>query len=541
MNEDAQFQHRLPDRVGHLAGEPELVVGWDRLIAGRRAEASVVGSMVAYQDRCEREALAAGLAFHERRACRDAALRDVALVMQLSERVASGILSAARFVRTQMPALWGGFIRGVIDTPRMRAVARTGFQVLDRDDLERLDGTAVEAAQRHPLGALQAWLRRFLARCTPEQYAQSCDQARADRWVRVHHDEDAMSFVEARIPTIAAAAIERRLSAVARGLDPPVPHLPDDTPTDTPTSADTDTDTGAGAGAGGVDLRTLPQRQADLFCAWLLDGRVAGAKVEAKIAVMIPAATLTGHSDAPGISADRGWAIPAADARHLAAQGRHEWFHAHYQPVATHPTDHDGHSDNLHHDPYGDGLGATGVEAEILSVVYTGRQAPPRLRDAITFRDGTCQAQGCTVPVERCDLDHQLPYPIGATTGTNLWALCRRHHRLKSHGHLTPPDERDPKFRDPTHQPRGQKPRGQKPRGQETRGRENRGQDPRSGRRADSVLPWAHRVFRDRSRQAHGRPPDTPPDPQPDPPPKPSLRPSGPVDLIYGVTCSIRR
>ncbi|WP_328821868.1 HNH endonuclease signature motif containing protein [Nesterenkonia haasae] len=56
------------------------------------------------------------------------------------------------------------------------------------------------------------------------------------------------------------------------------------------------------------------------------------------------------------------------------------------------------------------------------------------------FRDGTCQAPGCTVAAQCCDIDHQHPWEAGGeTTGENLWALCRRHHRMKSHGHLTPP------------------------------------------------------------------------------------------------------
>ncbi|WP_407938607.1 HNH endonuclease [Nesterenkonia haasae] len=43
-----------------------------------------------------------------------------------------------------------------------------------------------------------------------------------------------------------------------------------------------------------------------------------------------------------------------------------------------------------------------------------------------------------------CDIDHQHPWHDGGeTTASNLWALCRRHHRMKSHGHLTPPTPED--------------------------------------------------------------------------------------------------
>jgi hypothetical protein len=30
----------------------------------------------------------------------------------------------------------------------------------------------------------------------------------------------------------------------------------------------------------------------------------------------------------------------------------------------------------------------------------------------------------------RCDLDHNQPWPLGATSADNLCCLCRHHHRL---------------------------------------------------------------------------------------------------------------
>ena len=134
--------------------------------------------------------------------------------------------------------------------------------------------------------------------------------------------------------------------------------------------------------------------------------------------IMIPEATLTGDSDEPAIAADRSWALPADQARDLAANhdAEHEWYQG---QVRIQPSE---------------------ADVDVLSVTYVGRYPPARLRDALTFRDGRCQTQGCTVPAERCDLDHQLPWDSGGKTNAkNLWALCRRHHRLKSHGFLHPP------------------------------------------------------------------------------------------------------
>jgi hypothetical protein len=50
------------------------------------------------------------------------------------------------------------------------------------------------------------------------------------------------------------------------------------------------------------------------------------------------------------------------------------------------------------------------------------------------MRDRHCRFPGCTIPAGRCDVDHNLPWPHGPTCECNLCALCRHHHRLKTHG-----------------------------------------------------------------------------------------------------------
>ncbi|MEO5665695.1 MAG: HNH endonuclease [Nocardioides sp.] len=71
----------------------------------------------------------------------------------------------------------------------------------------------------------------------------------------------------------------------------------------------------------------------------------------------------------------------------------------------------------------------------------TGGYTPTHaIREHVIARDRTCVFPWCGRNARRCDLDHVIPYDHhhpdrGGTTSTdNLAALCRRHHRLKTHG-----------------------------------------------------------------------------------------------------------
>ena len=67
---------------------------------------------------------------------------------------------------------------------------------------------------------------------------------------------------------------------------------------------------------------------------------------------------------------------------------------------------------------------------------------PDRIREQVVLRDRTCVFPWCTRPARGCDIDHITehdhdaaadgrPQP-GPTTSSNLAALCRYHHRLKT-------------------------------------------------------------------------------------------------------------
>ena len=66
---------------------------------------------------------------------------------------------------------------------------------------------------------------------------------------------------------------------------------------------------------------------------------------------------------------------------------------------------------------------------------------PDRIREHVVLRDRTCVFPWCTRPARGCDVDHVVEFDHdaepgeaqpGPTTTSNLAALCRRHHRLKT-------------------------------------------------------------------------------------------------------------
>ena len=72
-----------------------------------------------------------------------------------------------------------------------------------------------------------------------------------------------------------------------------------------------------------------------------------------------------------------------------------------------------------------------------------GYAIPDRIREFVILRDGSCVFPWCTRPARRCDIDHIQAYDHqadlegrpqpGPTHTDNLAALCRFHHRLKTH------------------------------------------------------------------------------------------------------------
>jgi hypothetical protein len=61
----------------------------------------------------------------------------------------------------------------------------------------------------------------------------------------------------------------------------------------------------------------------------------------------------------------------------------------------------------------------------------------PLMREQVWALYPQCVFPACERPSRSCDIDHRIPWPHGATTTSNLYPLCRGHHRLKTTGGWT--------------------------------------------------------------------------------------------------------
>jgi hypothetical protein len=101
----------------------------------------------------------------------------------------------------------------------------------------------------------------------------------------------------------------------------------------------------------------------------------------------------------------------------------------------------------------------------VLDVGRSYRTAPPKLRRALTVRDGGCAVPGCDADPSRCEAHHITYWEHGGVTSiSNMVLLCSRHHHLVHEGHwrITRNDQLDPgdpDFISLSPQPRTMKPK----------------------------------------------------------------------------------
>jgi hypothetical protein len=151
-----------------------------------------------------------------------------------------------------------------------------------------------------------------------------------------------------------------------------------------------------------TDTRTTEQRMCDglmLLADAYAKGEVRGGREKPTLLISIPADSMTGLSNEPGVT-DFGDHIPAHIVRRLAEN-------AHLQRILT-----------------------TG--SHILDLGRAVRYATDDQYKALLVRDGGCRQPHCHIPPAWCEADHLIAYEDGGTTDLdNLVLWCSHHHHVK--------------------------------------------------------------------------------------------------------------
>ncbi|MEP7053678.1 MAG: DUF222 domain-containing protein [Actinomycetota bacterium] len=366
------------DRVNMLALW-ERHVGW---IASRQQQAivDVTGPATASPGSSpSRESMARG----------DWAELEVAAALRLSPVSASRRVAAARELTGRLTATLEAVATGEITFWYALSLVEA-FSDLDDATAHRVQRQVLAGAAGLTISGFRARLRRAVLATGPAAADQRHTAARQDRRVVLDPQPDAMAWLSVFLTAPEAIAAYRQLDADAKcqreGADPAAPSSTAD-PIDT--------------------LR------ADAFLAAVLRGRSqppgqaqprrasSGVTVQVQVTADLP--TLLRLADNPA-QLDGYGPIPPELARQLAADA--DWRRFLLDDVTGHLLD------------YG----------------RSTYRPPQALADYVMARDVTCRFPGCARAARRCDLDHEQPWNCaGSTCSANLGALCRHHHRAKTH------------------------------------------------------------------------------------------------------------
>ncbi|EYR63433.1 hypothetical protein N866_00755 [Actinotalea ferrariae CF5-4] len=345
-------------------------------------------------------------------------LRDeVAGTLAASGRAAQVLLDRAMEL-AQAPEVHDALAQGAVSVHKADVLLRETGSVTG-EEARRVHAAVLAEAHELTAPQVRAAARQAVLQVDPDAAEHRHQLARRDRCVVLEPATDCMAVIRAYLPAEDAVRVMHAVDIVAgtaapedpRGVDARradalvdlVGAVLDGTTLDAFLSGPLRPSVGAGVDAGvGLDVGARSSRRR--------------RRRPVKLSITVSADALAGASSTPAHLDRYGPVLPSV-ARQLAAEAT--W---HFQ--RTDPT--------------------TGEALEQPGSRY---RPPEALRDAIVARDVTCTFPGCRVPAGSCDLDHTVPFDDSRdaaeqTRRSNLAALCRHHHQLKTHAGWTP--RRDP-------------------------------------------------------------------------------------------------
>jgi Domain of unknown function (DUF222) len=314
----------------------------------------------------------------------DAVAAQVAAALKCSIGMGSSYLRYAVALRDRLPQVGKMFQAGDIDYRAFQTVVFRTDLITDPEVLARVDTVLAARLSRYASltrGRLAAEVDRVVA-AVDRDAVRRAKEAIRDRFVDVVTDETGIAFVTGTVLAAAGRALDLRLDELAK------------------TVCD-------------ADPRSREQRRADalgaltagsdrLVCgcgSTACDAAAQVSKSNVVIHVVAEQASVDGSGKTPGVVLGAEGLITAEMVAELAKS-------SHLQPLIP--------------------------PAEEPEPRYI---PSAKLAAFVRSRDVTCRAPGCDHAAFDCDLDHTIAYRDGGRThASNLKALCRKHHLLKTFG-----------------------------------------------------------------------------------------------------------
>ncbi len=321
----------------------------------------------------------------------EAEREDVSTALRLAPTTAQLRIDVARTLVNYLPNTCSALATGEISSAHATVIAKETASAI-RDGLPEsaifeIEQRALAHAEFHTPGQVANQVRTSIARIDPETFETIVSRAQDTRRVSCYTESDGISTIVAILPAADAQIVMNSIESFIRRAQ----------------SAD------AASAASPSDSRSTDMKRADALTAIASAYLASSAEIviphrrPISVNVTIDLPTLLGLAENPGQLAGYG-AIPASVARELAADGKWKRFIT------------DPQTGNL---------------------LDYGRQSyepPQALIDFLIARDRTCRFPGCRRSAALSDLDHAQSWESGGqTSAQNLGALCRRHHRLKTH------------------------------------------------------------------------------------------------------------
>jgi Domain of unknown function (DUF222) len=327
---------------------------------------------------------------------------DISTALRLAPATAQSRIDIARTLVNNLPHTCSALATGEISSAHATVIARETAAAI-RDGaadsiIFEIEQRAIAYAEFHTPGQLTTHIRNTVAKFVPEEFEEAISRATALRRVSCYNDSDGMSTVVAILPAADAQVVMNSIEAYILRQEQRA-H----------SQSISQSNISESLTAGGKAKLTIDQKRADALSAicshFLADisETVTPQRRPITINVTIDLPTLLGLAENPGQLAGYG-PIPASIARELASDARWKRF-------ITEPQ--------------------TG---NLLDFGRESYEPPQHLKDFLIARDRTCRFPGCRRSALLSDLDHAESWESGGVTSAdNIGALCRRHHRLKTH------------------------------------------------------------------------------------------------------------